>query len=265
MENQFALWIAIMFGFTSCTMTEEEQFETDLVGTWIEVRTTHSTDGNDEWVSTERKTIILERVNDRLRFRNCIDDTHATATVLDEQVTLSGDDYPALELSDDDTLTGVTAIDGAEVVLQRVSAEINTVQAELELTEPQPMNTWTELCLQTLVSDSGENHLAFKATNDFVGVMVGMTFVFDAPIASDQYDFSNAIDTQTATGVYELPDEEAPVTGTLSEPVGTLIVTANDNIPWDFQADLTLQDSNTDGEIDVAGLLQVDSEWFNPE
>lgn len=264
MENQFALWLAIMFGFTSCTLTEEEQFEADLVGTWIEVRTTHSTDGSAEWVSTERKTVILERVNDRLRFRNCIDDTHATATILDEQVTLSGDDYPTLELSDDDTLTGVTAIDGAEVVLERYSSEVNAVMASLDLDQPGDLSDWTQICLETLVSESGDSRLAFKAINSVVGVTIGMNFESTTPFnVAQTLTYSSLNEDDIATGEYDVLGVGA---GTLSEPNGTLIV--SDNVTWDFLAEMAMVSTAEDvssNPVSIDALLKVEKRWFETE
>ena len=269
MQNQFAVWIAIMFGFTSCTETPDEQFASDLVGTWMEVRTTYAEGDSEEPISIHRKTVILEKVNDRLRFRNCLDDTHATATVEDEKVTLSGDEYPVLELSDDDTLTAVETTDDTEVALYRVSTETNTVMADLSLTQPQSMNTWTQLCLDSVVAEDDVNMLSFKAVNSLLGLTVGMTFTFDAPIVQGQYEYSDAIDTHTATGVYEFPgDLNSTVAGTLSSPDGTMSVAVVEDFPWEFTAELTMDSAGDDGstgEIVINAILNVEPEWFAPE
>lgn len=269
MQNQFAVWLAAMFGFTQCTevVTEDVTIPaSDLVGTWVEVRTSlTSADSDADWVSTHRKTIIVEQVGETLRFRNCLDDTTATATVDGDQVVLSGGSYPVLKLSATDTLTGAAKVNNTAVSLRRVSENTHAVLAPLTLTQPQPMSTWTQVCLETLVADQLENRVGFKASNALVGVTVGMTFVSLTPFVADQYDFPAQGGTHNATGMFVLPDAVpgTSVSGTLSEPNGTVVVSATSNM--EFNAALSMTASPGDDTIQIDGLLEIDPEWFDTE
>lgn len=272
MQNQFAVYLAVMFGFTSCTETETDEStdglnDTALVGTWVEVRTTYAVveeSSEPEWSSTHRKTIIVEREGDTLHFRNCLDGTSVTATLENAEVTLEGDDYPVLRLSGEDMLIADEDVGDTEVTLTRFSASTNAVMASLNLTQPGNLSIWTQLCLETVVSDSDGYRMAFKATNSLLGVMVGMDF--ESPT---QFDVAQTIpyggegEADTVTGEYAVPDLG---TGTLANPVGSLV--ASESTTWDFLADLTMVstgDDDSSGAVQITGTLNVDPEWFNAE
>lgn len=263
MQNQFAVWLAAMFGFTQCTEVVTEDTtpipETELVGTWVETRVTRATaDDSADWVSTHRKTIIVERVGDTLRFRNCLDDISATATVAGGQVTLTTGNYPTLQLSAPDTLTGAAKVGNTEVSLSRVSEYANAVLAPLELIQPQAMNTWTQVCLETLVADQAENRLAFKARNALAGVTVGLTFTFASALQSDQYDYPDQ--QNEVAGIFAI---SGVGTGDLSEPRGSLVVSEDALVI--LQATLTMLNSLDSSDIPIDGVLNIDPEWFLAE
>jgi hypothetical protein len=272
MQNQFALWLAAMFGLTQCTEELETQ-DTDpaptieLAGTWMEVRTTFDTT-NDErvWSGTERKTIIVEKVGDGFRFRDCVEDTEVAATVDEEDVTLSSGDYPVLRLSEPDTLTAVENTGDTEVALYRLTTNTQAVVAQLDLSQPQAMNTWSQLCLGTVVAPAAENSLRFKAVNTVPllsgDVVVGMTFGFPQPVAPGTYDYPDPQSLLTVTGVFSLPGETEA--GILSEPDGTLEVSGSD--PWTFDADLSMTNSlDAENPLTITGVLSVDPQWFEAE
>lgn len=271
MQNQFAVYMAAMFGFTSCSelVTDEtnpELANEALVGTWVEVRTTRtSVDSDADWVSTHRKTIIVEKVGETLRFRNCIDDSSATATVSGDQVTLSSDRYPILNLSEPDVLSGAASVGNTSVSLRRVSEYTSAVLASLELSDPREMKTWTQLCLETLVADQLENRVGFKASNSLAGVTVGMTFVSMTPFVADQYLYPAPGGEHDASGAFVLPGSEpgTSLSGNLSNPSGTVVVSATSSMV--FNAALTMTASPGDEATNIGGLLEIDPEWFDTE
>lgn len=269
MQNQFAVWLAAMFGFTQCSEVVTEDTTppaSDLVGTWVEVRTTlTSADSNVDWVSTHRKTIIVEQIGETLRFRNCLDDTTAIATAVGDQVTLATGNYPVLQLSAPDTLTGAASVDNTTVSLRRVSESANAVLAPLELIQPQAMNTWTQVCLETLVADQLENRVGFKASNSLAGVTVGMTFVSLTPFAPQPYTYPAPDGEHDASGVFVVPGSVpgTSLSGTLSNPEGTVTVSATTNM--EFSASLTMTSSPGDDTFPIDGLLEIDPEWFDTE
>lgn len=269
MQNQFAVWLAAMFGFTQCTEVVTEDTtplpETELVGTWVETRTTRAAaDDSADWVSTHRKTIIVEQVGGVLRFRNCLDDASVNATVAGEQLTLTAGDYPTLRLSAPDTLTGVAKVGNTAVSLRRVSEYANAVLAPLELTQPQAMNTWTQVCLETLVADQAENRVAFKARNSLAGVTVGLTFTFATAFQSQQYDYPDLLNSpdeqNSVTGIFAI---SGVGTGALSEPRGTLLVSEGTEV--NLYATLTMLNSLDSDDILIDGVLNIDPEWFLAE
>lgn len=255
MQNQFALWLAIMFGFTSCaeeTDTDDSTSGPDLVGTWMEVRTTRV---DDDWLSTERSTIIVERDGDQLRFRNCVDDASATATLQDDTtVVINSNRYPDLRLSGADTLTAT--LDNTDVTLQRIDTATRPVLAALSLQQPGNLDVWTQLCLETRVSDDDGYRLAFRASNSLMGVMVAMDFESDVAFTQQTFGYPDA--QRTVSGHFALEGQ----TGTLSDPSGSLVI--SDSTTRDFQANLfmTSSDSST---IEINGLLNVDPQWFEAE
>lgn len=272
MQNQFAVWLAAMFGFTSCSELEIEETDPaptiELAGVWMEVRTTFNTT-NDvrEWSSTERKTIIVENVGDGFRFRDCLADTEITAAVDDENVTLSSGDYPVLRLSESDTLTAVENTGDTEVALYRLTTNSQAVVAQLELADPMEMSTWSQLCLETVVADAAENRLSFKAVSTVPGltgdVVVGMTFGFPTPVAGGLYEYPDPQSLLTVTGIFSLPGQPE---GTLSDPYVGSTLDVNESDPWTFQANLSLVNSlDPDNAVPIRGVLSVNPQWFEME
>lgn len=257
MQNQFALWLAVMFGFTSCAEDADDSNggrEPDLVGTWMEVRTTQS--GND-WLSTERSTVIIERDGDQLRFRNCLDDASVTATAQNKTVIVNSTRYPELQLSDDDTLTAVTTVNNTEVALYRLDTTTSPVLADLSLQQPGDLDTWTQLCLETRVSDDDGYRLAFKASNSLMDIMVAMNFESETPFESAQFEYPDV--QRPVTGQYALPGGD---TGSLSDPDGTLVISESGT--RDFQANIFM-DSSHGGTIEIDALLNIEQQWFDSE
>lgn len=255
MQNQFALWLAIMFGFTSCTEEgEDNSRDPDLVGTWMEVRTTQV--GGD-WLSTERSTVIVERDGDQLRFRNCLDNSSVQASVKNKTVTVEGNRYPDLNISED-TLTAVSTFNNTEVVLYRLDTTTSPVLASLSLQQPGELDMWTQLCLETRVSDNDGYRMAFKASNVLMDIMVTMDLQSDTPFdPSATFSYPDA--QRTVSGSYTLPGGDI---GTLTDPAGTLII--SESSTRDFQADIVMTSSHG-GTIEISGLLSVEQQWFDTE
>ena len=263
MQNSLLILVGTMFGLTQCAelpLDEETTVENvNVVGTWMEERITYDTAGDTrDWVSTHRRTIIVEMVDDSLQFRDCLDDTTVTATVEGDLVTLDSADYPVLQLNAEDTLEASESsdTDATVVTLHRFTTSTTTALASLSLTQPRPLSAWSQLCLDSVVAPASANQFSFKATNSLLGVTVGLTFDFAEPVTAMQYDYAD-IDNDVS-GSFILPDIGA---GTLSDPVGTVIV--SDTL--DFQANLTMRNSLDDSDVQIEGLLNVNPDWFAAE
>lgn len=264
MQNQFAVWMAAMFGLTQCTEDLETE-DTDplptsaLVGTWMDVRTQYTSEGVDrDWVDTQRRTVIVELDGDILRFRNCLDGETVEVTVEGDTLTPADDSFPVLRLSGDDVLVPVNDTGTTDVALYRQSS---AVLADLALTEPREISVWTELCLETGVSAVGQSRLAFRATNVYVGATIGMEF--ESPFAFDAeqiLSYGGEVDDGTVTGAYDVATIGA---GTLSNPRGSLVV--SESSTWDFTASLTMTSSQDGGDQPIEGVLNVEPQWFNGE
>lgn len=265
MQNSLLMMLGALFGLTQCAEVQLDDTTTvedvNVVGTWMEERTTYDTSGDTrEWMSTHRKTIIVELVDNTLRFRNCLDDSAVTATVDGDQVTLDSADYPVMQLDATDTLVASESSDTAETVvtLHRFTTSTSTALAQLSLSKPRPLSTWSQLCLDSVVAATDANQFSFKAINDLYGATVGLTFDFADRLAEIGYVYPNA-DNQIS-GSFILPDTGA---GSLSNPVGS--VTVSKSTTMDFMADLTMTSSLDDSAIQVVGTLNVDPDWFVSE
>lgn len=122
--------------------------------------------------------------------------------------------------------------------------------------------TWSPVCLDTFVADGAPNELWLKVSGQYEGVSGAVTLKI---VSSQSFLPSRLIDYPAAnpaddniTGSFSATYMGVPVTGTLSAPLGEILV--NEDY-MDF--DLVMESSHALVEsVDVWGFMTFDPEWL---